>query len=303
MEAGKTVLRPAAFRVADLFATMRGMFRAVPRGPAVQLVIDRGEELPEMYTDEQRLGQILRNLLSNALKFTERGEVRLWAEPVDGGARVAFYVRDSGIGIPVSEQERIFEEFSQVETAIQKRSKGTGLGLPLSRRLAALLGGRISVRSAPGEGSTFRVEIPARLSPDEAEVRIAAPAARPRDRKVLVIDDDEASRYLVNNALQGTRFQVLEAPDALVGIERACTEQPDVIVLDLVMPGIDGIEAMEHLKRDERTRNIPVVIYTSGVLSGEQQTQLGRHAALILRKGVSREELTDSIATVAGGPG
>ncbi|MBX9599756.1 MAG: response regulator [Bryobacteraceae bacterium] len=303
VEAGKTVLRPSAFRVADLFATMRGMFRAVVPGGRVLLRIDDSEELPEMFTDEQRLGQILRNLLSNALKFTERGEVRLWAEPVGGGARVAFYVQDSGIGIPVDEQERIFEEFSQVESAIQKRSKGTGLGLPLSRRLAALLGGGITVRSAPGEGSTFRVEVPARLGSGAAEVEVAAPAARPRDRKVLVIDDDEASRYLVNHALQGTRFQVLEAPDARVGIERACAERPDVIVLDLVMPGIDGMAAMEQLKRDHRTREIPVVIYTSGVLSSEQESQLGRHAALILRKGGSREELTDSIASLAGESG
>lgn len=303
VEAGKTVLRPALFRVEDLFATMRGMFRAVLRGSGVQLVIDEGQDLPEMYTDEQRLAQILRNLLSNALKFTEQGEVRLWAEPVGGGERVAFYVQDTGIGIPAAEQERIFEEFSQVETAIQKRSKGTGLGLPLSRRLAALLGGEISVRSTPGQGSTFRVDIPARLSPGEAEVQAAAPEAHPRDRKVLVIDDDEASRYLLNKALRGTRFQVLEASDAKMGIEQACAEHPDVIVLDLVMPGIDGMSAMEHLKQDERTRDIPVVIYTSGVLSSEQQSQLGRYAALVLRKGVSREELTDSISAVAGGAG
>jgi signal transduction histidine kinase len=159
MEAGKTVARVVVFSAADLFAALRGMFRPLVTSEAVVLVLDDVSALPQLETDEGKLGQILRNLISNALKFTERGEVRVSAQ-LRAADLVAFSVADTGIGIADEDRERIFQEFTQIENPLQRRAPGTGLGLPLSRKLAAFLGGELSVESRQGEGSTFTAVIP-----------------------------------------------------------------------------------------------------------------------------------------------
>ncbi len=160
IEAGRSVVRPTSFTAIDLFGGLRGMFRAITPSERVALVFDDPNDLPAFATDEGKLSQILRNLISNALKFTERGEVRVGAAAESGG-RVAFAVADTGIGIAPEDQERIFEEFSQLESALQRKATGAGLGLPLSRKLAELLGGQLTLSSTPGVGSTFTVTIPA----------------------------------------------------------------------------------------------------------------------------------------------
>jgi signal transduction histidine kinase len=160
IEAGREVVRPSEVDLRELFGALRGMLRPlVPAGSAVDLAFEDPAGLPRMTTDEGKLAQVLRNFLSNALKFTERGEVRLRAEP---GPRetITFSVVDTGIGIKPEHIPRIFEEFGQVDGPLQRRAKGTGLGLPLARKLAKLLGGEIDVKSEPGVGSTFSATIP-----------------------------------------------------------------------------------------------------------------------------------------------
>jgi signal transduction histidine kinase len=166
IEAGRTELRPHEFAVGDFLAALRGMFRPVATSPDVALVIESPAAPVTMYSDEGRLGQVLRNLVSNALKFTERGEVRVRVA-VQGNI-VRFAVSDTGIGIAPADQERIFEEFTQAENPLQRRVKGTGLGLPLSRQLARLLGGTLSLESTPGVGSTFTLLVQRSLAPQEA---------------------------------------------------------------------------------------------------------------------------------------
>jgi signal transduction histidine kinase len=170
VEAGKVVVRPETFEAADLFRTLRGMIRPLLTTEAVALVFDEPTAIRPLRTDEGKLAQVLRNFLSNAIKFTEAGEIRVGAQAGPGDS-VVFSVSDTGIGIAEQDQARIFEEFGQVESPIQTRVKGTGLGLPLSRRLAELLGGSVSVRSAPGQGSTFTATIP-RLYRDEGETAV-----------------------------------------------------------------------------------------------------------------------------------
>jgi signal transduction histidine kinase len=162
IEAGKVELRPAPFAAAALVAALRGVFRPLATDPAVALRLEDPPPGLMLVTDEGRLAQVLRNLVGNALKYTEAGEVRLTilAEP---GDVVAFAVRDTGIGIAPADQARVFDEFAQVEHPLQGRTKGTGLGLPLSRRLAGLLGGTLTLESAPGAGSTFTVRVPRAL--------------------------------------------------------------------------------------------------------------------------------------------
>jgi signal transduction histidine kinase len=160
IEAGKIPVRKSRFGVDELFSALRGMFRPLLKSDAVALTFEAAPDLPALDTDEGKLSQILRNLISNALKFTERGEVRVSAAHGDPG-EIVFRVRDTGVGIAPGDLQRIFDEFSQVDAPIQRRHKGTGLGLPLSRRLAEILGGALLVESAVGEGSCFTARLPA----------------------------------------------------------------------------------------------------------------------------------------------
>jgi signal transduction histidine kinase len=162
VEAGRVEISPAWFEMVDLFSALRGMFKPVLTNPAVNLVFEEPQNLPKLYTDDRKLSQILRNFISNALKFTPRGDVRVSAS-VDGEGRVTFSVADSGIGIAHEFHQSIFEDFTQVQSPLQKRLRGTGLGLSLSKKLAELLGGSVRLESEPGKGSVFSVTIPVQL--------------------------------------------------------------------------------------------------------------------------------------------
>ena len=161
IEAGKIEVRPAEFKIEHVFSALRGMLRPLRVSDTVNLVFEDPEDSAPLYTDESKVSQILRNLISNALKFTERGEVRVRARRAPESDAVIFSVADTGIGIAAENQARIFEEFIQVENPLQRGTKGTGLGLPLCHRLTTLLGGNIAVSSTPGVGSTFSVTLPA----------------------------------------------------------------------------------------------------------------------------------------------
>jgi signal transduction histidine kinase len=162
VEAGRIEISPAWFEMVDLFHALRGMFRPVLTNAEVNLVFEEPQGIPKLYTDDRKLSQILRNFISNALKFTPRGEVRV-AAVAEGEDRITFSVSDTGIGIAAEFHETIFDDFAQVRSPLQKKLRGTGLGLALSKRLTELLGGSVAVRSEPGKGSVFSVTIPTRL--------------------------------------------------------------------------------------------------------------------------------------------
>ncbi|MDB5752010.1 MAG: putative histidine kinase, classic [Ramlibacter sp.] len=169
VEAGRVEISPAWFEMVDLFSALRGMFKPMLTNPSVSLVFEEPASIPKLYTDDRKLSQILRNFISNALKFTPKGEVRVSAL-FDGAQSVTFSVTDSGIGIASEFHESIFQDFSQVASPLQKRLRGTGLGLSLSKKLAHLLGGTVQLRSEAGKGSVFSVTIPVQLEgaqPDE----------------------------------------------------------------------------------------------------------------------------------------
>jgi signal transduction histidine kinase len=163
VEAGRITISPAWFEMVDLFAALRGMFKPILTSESVDLVFEEPVGVVRVYTDDKKLSQILRNFISNALKFTQKGEVRVSARAGERDT-VVFSVADTGIGIPKEHHDAIFQDFVQVDSPIQKRLRGTGLGLSLSKRLAELLGGSVSVESELGVGSTFSVTIPVRIS-------------------------------------------------------------------------------------------------------------------------------------------
>ena len=163
IEAGRITISPAWFELMDLFAALRGTFRPIVDATEADLIFEDPERMPKLYTDDKKLSQILRNFISNALKFTPRGEVRVSAHLV-GDGRVRFAVSDTGIGIPDDMLPSLFEDFTQVDSPLQKRLRGTGLGLSICRQFAHLLGGEVGVTSVPGKGSVFHVVLPLTLA-------------------------------------------------------------------------------------------------------------------------------------------
>ena len=163
VEAGRISISPEWFEMVDLFAALRGMFRPIAGSGAVSLIFEEPDNLPAIYTDDKKLAQILRNFISNALKFTVEGEVRVSAE-IRGTDGIEFAVSDTGIGIAKEHLPALFSDFVQLDTRIQKRLRGTGLGLSLAKKFAELLGGRVAVQSEIGKGSRFSVLIPSRYA-------------------------------------------------------------------------------------------------------------------------------------------
>jgi signal transduction histidine kinase/CheY-like chemotaxis protein len=291
VEAGKVEVKPSRFTVANLFGALRGALRPLLTSPSVELIFDADDDMPTLQTDEAKVAQILRNLISNALKFTEAGEVRVTARYQAETGQAIFAVRDTGVGIAPADQERIFEEFSQVENRLQKKVKGTGLGLPLSRSLAELIGGDIAVESALGQGSVFTLTIPASFG----EVATAAPAIAPEDsrKRVLIIDDDETFRYVMKQILRNEpRYEVIEAVDGADGLKQARNGHPDVIVLDLQMPNVDGFTVLQELNADQRTSVIPIIVSTSLAVNAELKARLPLGTRVISKNLISRENVS-----------
>lgn len=411
VEAGKVTIRPASFQAEGLFAALRGMLRPLlSQNSSINLVFENPADLPDFYTDEAKISQILRNFISNALKFTERGEVRVSVQRGPNDTAI-FSVADTGIGIAPEDQERIFQEWTQLEGKLQKTVKGTGLGLPLSRKFAQLLGGNVYVKSQLGSGSTFFAAIPITFNgitepasiPDvkreldssrqpilvvednrealfiydkylkgtpfqviparnlkearsalhefrpaavildvllqgehswellqdlkrdpstaripvlvvtvvenrEKAVSLGADAfqAKPIDRnwlveqlhasigrsparQVLIIDDDEISRYVVKTLLSHTDFRFEEAFAAQEGLMKAREIKPDAVILDLTMPDLTGFEVLKRLKSDPRTSDIPVIVYTSKVLDAQDREMLSGAAVILSKESKSRE--------------
>ena len=414
IEAGKVTIKPSSFEVSELFSSLRGMLRPLLGTNEVELNFVEPKEFPPLYSDEQKISQILRNFLSNAIKFTEHGEIRISATLTPEQDAVVFAVADTGVGIALADQEVIFQDFAQVDNPLQQRVKGTGLGLPLCRKLAVMLGGHVAVESTVGVGSTFSAMIPLRyglhtggdiqhaselsldVEPDhlpiliieddpqtlflydtylrgspfhglltrsiyEAEqillrvrpqaivldimllggdswdflVKMKAQSdsrsipivvvstiddqrkgfalgadvykAKPISAEwllatlraltsqtvqlcVLIIDDDEMSRYLLSQFIDTTTWLISEAATGLEGVRKAQEEQPAVIFLDLNLPGLDGYDILEQLRADPLTKSIPIVISSAKLLSPDEEAWLRVRATTIIAKSaLSRE--------------
>jgi signal transduction histidine kinase/CheY-like chemotaxis protein len=289
VEAGKVDVKPSAFTIGELFGGLRGSLRPLLNSQAVELIFDIPDKVPNLFTDEAKVTQILRNLISNALKFTEEGEVRVTASFDADTGRVNLSVRDTGIGIAPQDHARIFDEFSQVDTKIQKRVKGTGLGLSLSRSLAELLGGELNLESVLGQGSVFTLSIP----PERGDPSRAQRSADNVRKRVLLIDDDETFRYVMRQIISNEpRYEFIEAVDGDIGLKAAREQRPDVIILDLQMPTMDGFTVLQELNADSRTSVTPVIVSTSMNVNAELKARLPAGTRVISKNTISRENVS-----------
>ncbi len=318
IEAGKVELAPEKISVAATVQSLAKTFQATADQKHVQFSWRIEPGVPEQIeTDPRRLGQILKNLLSNAFKFTESGEVALRVFAANGA--VAFAVRDTGVGIAPHQQEVIFEAFRQADGSIHRKFGGTGLGLSISRDLAALLGGAIAVQSALGEGSVFTLTLPAAFQPGLPSPKGgqgAAPAVVPKNsapppgppaapapeddrnaitpggRVILVVEDDPAFAMILRDLVREMGFQCVAAASASEGLIAAGQYLPSAILLDVKLPDHSGLGVLDILKHDSRTRHIPVHMMS---VSDYKREALELGAIGYALKPAKREELVEAL--------
>lgn len=273
-----------------------------------RLVTEFGDGLGSIRADLTKLRQSLFNLLSNAAKFTEGGTVTLVVnrDRRDDSDWITLSVTDTGIGIKGESLEHVFEEFSQADDSTSRDYGGTGLGLPISRRFCRMMGGDISVTSEYGVGSTFTIELPAQVDALEAAKASAKSDSRTAKavpagvRPILVIDDDQNSRDLLQRTLEADGHSVATASGGEEGLDLARRLQPSLITLDVMMPGLDGWAVLKELKSDPTLRHIPVMMVT---IEGEQDLGYTLGAVEHLTKPVDREKLLQLVSHHAGPDG
>ncbi|HEX5042440.1 MAG TPA: ATP-binding protein [Candidatus Polarisedimenticolaceae bacterium] len=297
IEAGKLDLDRHPFVLRSLMAeTLRPLeMRARAKGLGLACRIEPG--LPDaLVGDAGRLRQVLVNLVGNALKFTEHGEVvvRTQAESsAEGNLVLRFSVSDTGPGIPPHRLDAIFEPFTQADGSVTRRFGGTGLGLTISRRLVALMGGRLWVESTPEQGTTFHFTAQVAEATGEAGGTGEADACSPPGKRVLVAEDNAVNQRVAAGLLQNMGHVVLVVADGRAALEALERERFDLVLMDVQMPGMDGLEATAELRRREQGtgRRLPVVALTAHAMKGDQERCLGAGMDAYLSKPIQVEEL------------
>jgi len=330
VEAGKMEVERRDVAVADVASQIERTFAPSAEEKGLAFTIHTSPDVPkQLWTDRQRLEQVLKNLVSNAIKFTERGEVALdircahtdekaaslaRANAV-GDAVIAFDVRDTGIGIPGDKQQLLFEEFQQVNGTTSRQFGGTGLGLSISRSIARLLGGEITLESEPGRGSTFTLYLPVRAAtepssgapPRAPETATATPATQPAPtpgpkpehdkRRILVVAADENERESVARALRSGSVDLSLVPndeDALAEVQR---ERPDCVVLAWgSRTDADRFNLLERLRSDPATTNVPVVVHSTAERTREDEERIQRLSnTMTVREVDSLDRIADAV--------
>lgn len=308
IEAGKVQVKKTTFSTHDLLGALKGLMRPINIRESVKFNFVEEENF-QITSDEAKVSQILRNLISNAIKYTTEGEITVEVRKADD--HLVFAVRDTGIGIAEENLGMIFDEFSQVENELQKENKGTGLGLPLSLKLAKLLNGTIEVKSKVGTGSTFFLKIPSEyMGPEDAtyndlierKKKIADSGkfipSQSKNKKVLVIDDEEASRYAISKSLEDLKIDYREATNGMEGWPMTLSFKPDLIILDLIMPQKDGFEYLQDFLSERSTRNIPIILHSSTVMEPEELEYLNQVTVKFVPKGSDHSELRKAVINV-----
>jgi CheY-like chemotaxis protein len=330
IEAGRMELRVEQIDLRQLGESIAGQFGHLVEEKGLRFDVRIAEDCPEkIRTDPKRLGQILRNLISNAVKFTEKGGISVrigrpaaqdpLPDALGRDKTVAITVRDTGIGIAQDQQQAVFEAFQQLDHGAARKFPGTGLGLSISKELAHLMGGEIVLSSTIGLGSTFSLylpdEIPAEASQAHSEIVSPSvlqntmtpvkPAALPQavaddrecleaaDATILIIEDDTAFAQSLMELCRQKACKVLCAPNGEQGLALAEAHQPKGIFLDIRLPGRDGWSVLESLKSNPRTRHIPVHILS---VEADARTALEKGAVGFLSKPVAREDLEEALA-------
>ena len=306
IEAGRTELNPQPVNLSSCLQTVVNLMQVKASEKQLAFVFDAGAGLPHaVLVDERRLRQVLLNLLGNAIKFTDSGRVtlRVGAEP-RGAAQVQLRleVEDTGVGMRAEDLGRIFKPFEQVGD-VQRRSGGTGLGLAITRALVNDMGGQVQVSSEFGRGSLFQVELPLPVVQAADDARRSVPGAvryQGPPRRVLVVDDVAANRALMSDFLTDAGFEVAQAADGEEMLSAARSFRPDLILVDRLMPTVDGVEATRRLRRDADLAAVPVIALSASASTDHRVACLQAGVNVFLTKPVSLETLQAHIGEQLG---
>jgi len=306
IEAGRMDVQPTTFELTPLVDLVVSTSQPLVR-PGVRLVAGIPPDLPPLYTDLDKFKQILINLLSNAAKFTHQGEISVSAR--QNAEMLSVQVRDSGIGVSPEAQDHIFDEFQQADSSTTRQYGGTGLGLSISRKLAHLLGGDLTMTSQVGAGSTFTLTIPICYSASPVTPAVSKPLAalsrlarrQPASlpRQLLVVDDDPNVSEMISQLLDGMPYEIDSAADGQLALEAIQRNAPEAILLDLLMPGMDGFSLIAALRENPRLAAIPVIVLTAKSLSATERELLQDSVARVIEKqGLESTVLLDEIQRV-----
>jgi signal transduction histidine kinase/ligand-binding sensor domain-containing protein/DNA-binding response OmpR family regulator len=307
IEAGRLELHYEPVSIRRLLSEVAQVFSQKVEEKGLKVEIEVASDLPEsLLSDEVRLRQILFNVVGNAVKFTDRGSITLSAackflDLQKGKVDLLLSVSDSGIGIPAGELDRIFETFTQVGGQNSRKYGGTGLGLAITKRLTEILNGTLRVESEAGKGSIFYFEFPGVKIADASGVvpvgeEVGLDLRQLKPSTILIVEDHSLNRSLLAAYFEGTGHRLIMATNGREAVELTRDQTPDLILMDIRMPEMDGWEASRIFKSDPRFKSVPIVIITASILADEASEHLGLHDAF-LRKPVSRAELARVLAS------
>ncbi len=308
IEAGREDLACETFSVKELTAEILAMLEHQAKEKQIVLASTVADDLPLVHSDRTKCRHVLQNLLSNAVKFTDVGRVEISARAT--ASAICISVTDTGIGIAADRLELIFEEFRQADESTARKYGGTGLGLAIARKYAGLLQGALEVKSTPGQGSTFTLTLPLALgahagirsmrSHAPATARFAPAPGHGEGKRLLLVDDNEPAIIQLCDILAGQGYEVRAAHSGGEAITQMDAWLPDAVILDLMMPGVDGFEVLRTMRSVARTAGVPVLILTAKHVTKEELSFLqGNHIHQLIQKGdVDRAELLSAVAAM-----
>ena len=312
IESGNMTVFNETFDSVDIIEELLTTMAPIAKKSGNVIVLEKSNHIPKLYNDAVKFRQLLLNLLSNACKFTEKGKITILASYNEKNNHAVFHVSDTGIGMTPSQIELVFKAFVQADSSTSKKYGGTGLGLAICKQFVELMQGSMDVTSAEGKGTTFTVLLPTKAvsqvkkdaipseNQQELSLDITHSTSVNNDDennanslgRVLVIDDDQAARQLLLRHLEKEGYRAIEADNAKDGIKIANEQQPDLILLDLMMPNIDGWTALSVLKESDNTRHIPVILQS---MLDEKTLGLDLGAAEFLPKPVDRQRMATTL--------
>jgi len=289
--------------IEDVAITAEGLLLNKP----VKLLEDVASDLPEIQSDYTKIKQMLNNLIGNAIKFTTQGHVAIRAKWLKEQGIIRVEVEDTGPGIPPEKISSVFESFKQVDSSIAKKFGGTGLGLTITKQFCDMLGMAIGIESEVGRGTTFWLHIPVESGdlekeiaenplPQDAEGAGTETSSNTMSRTVLVVDDDEINLQVMSEILRLSGYELYQAYSAEDGIRIARQKHPDIILMDLAMPGMDGVEASHILKHTDETAAIPIIACTAHVTQETRDRALNAGCDAFLTRPIEPQKLLKNIA-------
>jgi PAS domain S-box-containing protein len=311
IEAGKEDVEITRFNINNTISDVASMIMPQAKGKNIQLIHNQPDNEIAITSDAGKIRHILQNLIGNAVKFTEQGSVQVFAEERDG--KIVIKVIDSGIGISEKNQKHIFDEFRQADGGTARKFGGTGLGLAIAKKYVNFLGGKISVNSSPGQGSEFTVSLPLFYSAEIVPENKFAPFDEPIQQSalsipksvngiptILLVEDSEPAIIQIKDIFDEDKFKIIVARNGQQALDMINHTIPDAIILDLMMPGVDGFDVLKSVREAEITAHVPVLILTAKHISKDELKFLRRNNIhqLIQKGNVNRDELLKAVASM-----